>query len=227
MRSSPPSSGGGNRATSGVAAIHRLPPWEEAAIRALDVAVSLVGLLILALTFPVVGHYVYRTSPGGLWYRATRVGRDGRPLVVYKWRTMVAGADRGGPSVTAAGDPRVTPVGSVLRKTKLDEFPQFWNVLKGEMSLVGPRPEDPKYVALYTPAQRRVLEVKPGITSPASVRYRHEEEFLQGEDWERAYVEEVLPAKLALELEYLAHRSLPGDLWILVQTAAALLPTGR
>jgi lipopolysaccharide/colanic/teichoic acid biosynthesis glycosyltransferase len=191
------------------------------------VVVSLAGLLVLALTFPVVGHYVYRTSPGGLWHRARRVGRDGRPFTLYKWRTMVVGADRDGPAVTSAGDPRVTPVGRRLRQTKLDELPQFWNVLKGDMSLVGPRPEDPTYVARYTPAQRRVLEVKPGITSPASVRYRHEEELLRGEGWEQVYLEEVLPAKLALELDYLARRSLLGDLWILVQTAGALLPARR
>src|SRR5437762_14127398 len=115
---------------------------------------------------------------------------------------MVVDADRRGPGITTAGDRRITPLGRILRRTKLDEFPQCINVLKGDMSIVGPRPEDPRYVTYYTPQQRAVLSVRPGITSPASVRYRHEEAMLQGEDWENTYIRVVLPAKLALDLDY-------------------------
>lgn len=201
-----------------------LPPWEAGAIRALDVVGSVLGLAVLVVILPVVVYQNRRSSPGPLFYRGIRVGQRGKPINLYKLRTMVVGADRSGPGVTAAGDPRVTPAGWFLRKTKLDEFPQFLNVLSGQMSLVGPRPEDPAYVERYTPAQRQALEVKPGITSPASVRFRHEEELLQGEDWEQAYVIQVLPAKLALELDYLARRSFIGDLGILARTAIALLP---
>jgi len=136
---------------------------------------------------------------------------------------MVADAFQHGPGITATGDSRVTRVGYFLRRTKLDEFPQLINVLRGDMSLVGPRPEDPRYVALYTVEQRRVLSVRPGITSLASVRFRHEETMLQGEDWERVYREEVLPAKLQIELEYLEHRSVWRDLGIIAQTILALV----
>jgi lipopolysaccharide/colanic/teichoic acid biosynthesis glycosyltransferase len=109
-----------------------------------------------------------------------------------------------------------------LRRTKIDELPQLWNVCKGEMSLVGPRPEDPRYVALYTPEQRQVLVARPGLTSPASVRYRHEEELLQGADWERIYVQQVMPHKLEMEREYLARRTLWSDVEVLAQTLGAL-----
>jgi lipopolysaccharide/colanic/teichoic acid biosynthesis glycosyltransferase len=151
------------------------------------------------------------------------VGKDEKPLFIYKFRTMVADAAQKGPGITVSGDDRVTRVGRLLRRTKLDELPQLINVLKGDMSLVGPRPEDPRYVAAYTARQRQVLSVRPGITSPASVRFRHEEELLQGEDWERTYREEILPAKLQIELEYIAHRSVWRDLGIIVQTFLALI----
>ena len=122
---------------------------------------------------------------------------------------MIVGTDRQGPGITATGDPRITRVGRFLRRAKLDELPQFINVLVGDMSLVGPRPEDPRYVAFYTPEQRRVLSVRPGITSPASLAYRHEEQLLAGEDWETHYRARVLPDKLALDLA-LDLPSLPG-----------------
>ncbi|MFZ1551113.1 MAG: sugar transferase, partial [Anaerolineae bacterium] len=140
---------------------------------------------------------------------AVRVGQDGRPFRLYKFRSMIVGTDRQGPGITATGDPRITRVGRFLRRAKLDELPQLINVLLGDMSLVGPRPEDPRYVAFYTPEQRRVLSVHPGITSPASLAYRHEEQLLAGEDWETHYRTRVLPAKLALDLA-LDLPSLPG-----------------
>src|SRR5438552_2122313 len=139
-----------------------------------DVAVALIALVLLAPVFMLLGLLVKLGSQGPILYRATRVGWHARPFVLYKFRTMVDGADQLGAGITAQGDMRVTPIGRWLRRTKLDELPQLLNVLKGDMSLVGPRPEDPRYVALYTPEQRRVLSVRPGMTSLASIRYRHE-----------------------------------------------------
>ena len=127
-------------------------------------------------------------------------------------------ADKQGPGITTGGDQRVTRLGAFLRRTKLDELPQLWNVLKGEMSLVGPRPEDPRYVALYTPEQRAILRVRPGITSAASLTYRHEEQVLAGPDWEEIYCTKVMPTKIAIDLAYLARRTLWTDLKLIFQT---------
>ncbi len=190
--------------------------------RAFDILVSLAGLIILSPLLLLLAIAVRVTSPGPIFYRAVRVGRGGIEFRLLKFRSMVVNADRIGPAVTGAADPRITPIGRLLRRTKLDELPQLWNVLVGEMSLVGPRPEAPKYVALYTRKQRAVLKVRPGITSPASVRYRNEEALLTGEDWERKYIDEIMPAKLAVDLEYAAHPSLIRDIGILFQTAIAL-----
>lgn len=191
--------------------------------RWLDVAASLVGLAVLSPLFIGIGLWIKIDSPGPVFYRATRVGKDGQLFRLYKFRSMVAGADKQGPGITATGDARVTRAGRFLRRSKLDELPQLINVLKGEMSLVGPRPEDSRYVALYTPQQRRVLAVRPGITSAASLVYRHEEQLLAGEDWETVYREQVLPAKLAIDLAYLERRTLARDLKLILQTVAAVL----
>jgi lipopolysaccharide/colanic/teichoic acid biosynthesis glycosyltransferase len=150
------------------------------------------------------------------------VGKDGRLFNLYKFRSMVADADSRGPRVTANGDVRVTGVGRILRRTKLDELPQLFNTLVGDMSLVGPRPEDPDYVKLYSPEQRRVLSVRPGITSPATLRYQTEEQMLTGPDWEETYRREILPDKLRIELEYLSVRTLSKDILILARTASSL-----
>ena len=191
--------------------------------RWLDVAASLAGLAVLSPLFLMIGLWIKLDSPGPVFYRATRVGRNGRLFRLYKFRSMVAGADRQGPGITATGDARVTRAGRALRRTKIDELPQLLNVLSGDMSLVGPRPEDPRYVALYTPEQRRVLAVRPGITSAASLAYRHEEQLLAGPDWETVYREQVLPAKLAIDLDYLAQRSLWSDLGLIVRTIGSML----
>jgi lipopolysaccharide/colanic/teichoic acid biosynthesis glycosyltransferase len=153
---------------------------------------------------------------------AKRIGKGGKPFRLYKFRTMVADAHPDGPAITPAGDRRITRVGRLLRRTKLDELPQLLNVLKGDMSLVGPRPEDPRYVDLYTSAQREVLRVRPGITSAASLVYRHESSLLSGEDWERRYVSQILPDKLAIELDYLARRNSASDLKLVLRTILAL-----
>ena len=171
----------------------------------------------------VISALVKLTSPGPVSYRALRAGKDGASFRLCKYRPMVLDADKLGPGITVAEDRRITPVGLLLRASKLDELPALINVLKGDMSLVGPRPEDPRYLAFYTEEQRRVLRVRPGITSPASLYYRHEAKLLGECDWERVYIDEVLPHKLDIELDYLARRSLWTDFQLVAQTVWALL----
>jgi lipopolysaccharide/colanic/teichoic acid biosynthesis glycosyltransferase len=191
--------------------------------RLFDLFVSLVGLILLSPLFVLIAVAIKLDSPGPVFFRGQRVGRYGSLFGIFKFRSMVVDAAQRGPGITSAGDPRITHVGAMLRRIKLDELPQLINVVQGEMSLVGPRPEDPHYVTFYTPEQRRVLNVRPGLTSPASLRFRHEEEMLAGESWERTYVQEVLPAKLRIELDYLEHRSMWRDLGIIAQTVVALV----
>mgnify|MGYP000505616947 CR=1 FL=1 len=194
----------------------------DAIKRAIDVIFSAGGLLVLSPLLLILAAAVAFTSPGGVFYRANRVGRGGAPFKLYKFRSMVANADQAGPAVTVAGDRRVTPVGKLLRKTKMDELPQLFNVLKGDMSLVGPRPEDPRYVALYTPEQRAVLNARPGITSLASVTYRDEESLLSGADWETLYIGTIMPAKIAIDLEYVARATPIEDVKIILRTFGVL-----
>lgn len=191
--------------------------------RLFDIIAAGAGLLLLSPLLLVVALWVKLDSPGPVFYRALRVGRGGTPFRLFKFRSMVVDADRRGPGITTADDARVTNSGRWLRRTKVDELPQLLNVLRGEMSLVGPRPEDPRYVALYTPEQRRVLDYRPGITSAASLAYRHEEQLLSGPDWEQVYREQVLPAKLAIDLAYLEQRSLPTDIRLILRTLAAMV----
>ncbi len=191
--------------------------------RAIDLFGAGLGIVLLSPLWALVAVTIKLDSPGPVFYRARRVGKDGKLFRLYKFRTMVTDADKYGPAITAAGDPRITRVGRLLRRTKIDELPQLLNVLKGEMSLVGPRPEDPRYVALYTEEQREILRVRPGITSAASLTYRHEELLLQGEDWERVYQTEIMPAKLAIDLEYLRHRTLWSDLVLIAKTILSML----
>jgi lipopolysaccharide/colanic/teichoic acid biosynthesis glycosyltransferase len=185
--------------------------------RAFDLTVALLGLVVTSPVVLAAAIAVKLDSPGPAFYSGVRAGRDGRPFRIHKLRTMRPGP---GPSVTAGDDPRITRVGRFLRRTKIDELPQLLNVVKGEMSLVGPRPEDPDYVALYTPEQRRLLSVRPGITGAAALEFAAEEEMLRGGDGERRYLEDVMPRKLALELRYLDRASFAGDLGILLRTAA-------
>jgi len=184
--------------------------------------VSFILLVILSPVMVIAAVCVRLGSEGPVIYRAQRVGRGGKVFSLYKFRTMRPDADKSGQGITTANDERVTGVGKWFRKLKVDELPQLVNVLKGDMSLVGPRPEDPRYVALYTEKQKRVLDVKPGITSEASVRYRSEEEMLAGADWETAYVNTIMPDKLRIELEYLEHRTLWSDLRVLWRTAVCV-----
>lgn len=184
--------------------------------RGFDVAVSAAGLVLLSPVILAAALAVKLNSPGSAFYGGTRVGKDGRTFRILKLRTMRPQA--GGPAVTAGDDPRITSVGRLLRRTKIDELPQLFNVLKGDMSLVGPRPEDPKYVALYTPEQRAVLSVRPGITGPAVLAFIDEEEQLKGGDPESAYVANVMPQKLAADLRYVQTATFSGDLSILGRT---------
>ena len=155
---------------------------------------------------------------GPIFYRAKRIGKGGQPFELYKFRTMIVDADRQGAAITAHRDARITPIGKFLRRTKLDELPQLLNVLTGQMSLVGPRPEDPCYVALYTPAQRKILDVVPGITSAASLAYRNEQALLTGADWETIYRTEIMPAKIAIDLNYLKTANVATDLRLIFST---------
>lgn len=192
--------------------------------RAFDIAAAAAGLLFLAPFFLVIALCIRRDSPGPVFFRQERVGRGGRPFRILKFRTMVADAPARGPALTAGEDPRITRAGAFLRRHKLDELPQLVNVLRGDMSFVGPRPEVPRYVALYTPAQRAVLAVRPGITDPASLTYRHEADMLAGaRDPEELYVRTILPAKLERNLAYLARRTFLGDLAIIAKTVLASL----
>ncbi len=180
---------------------------------ALTIAAPLVGALALAVKLD---------SKGPAFFQQTRVGRGRRPLRLLKLRSMRT--DNSGPSVTAAGDPRITRVGRFIRKTKLDELPQLLSVIRGEMSLVGPRPEAERYVAQYRPEWEPLLNVRPGITDLASLVFRDEESLLaQANDRERAYVEAVMPAKLKVALEGVEKSSLLYDLGILARTAASVL----
>lgn len=190
--------------------------------RLIDIYISCIGLLTLAPVWVGIAMAVHLDSAGPIFHRATRIGKDGQPFRLIKFRTMMVNADRIGPGITTAGDSRITSIGRFLRRTKFDELPQLINVLRGEMSLVGPRPEDPRYVDLYTDEQRRVLTVRPGMTSLASVRYRHEEKLLNGEAWEEVYIHQVMPDKLALDLYYIERQSFWLDLKIIWQTGVAI-----
>lgn len=191
-------------------------------MRFIDVVVSVIGLFVLSPLFLLLAFLIKLDSSGPIFYRAQRVGRHGILFRQYKFRSMVVDADREGPQITTAQDKRMTEIGRFLRHYKLDELPQLVNVFKGEMSLVGPRPESPDYVAYYTPTQRQVLDVLPGITSPASLAYRYEQEMLAGDDWQNIYLTEILPQKLAVELEYLTERTLWQDLILIIRTVGAI-----
>ena len=190
----------------------------EAPARLLDVVAASAGLVLLSPLLLATALLIKADSPGPALFKAKRIGRNGAPFWLVKFRTMVVHAPEMGPGITTASDARVTRIGRVLRRMKVDELPQLINVLIGEMSLVGPRPEDPRYVQHYTAHQRRLLLWKPGITSPASIEFRDESLLLAGDEWEKLYVHEILPRKLALDLEYLQRRTLLSDLGVILRT---------
>jgi lipopolysaccharide/colanic/teichoic acid biosynthesis glycosyltransferase len=192
--------------------------------RLFDILASSTALILLFPVLLIIGLAVAIGSPGGAFFRQLRVGKDGREFGLLKYRTMRPGSEAGGQITVGDRDPRITGVGHFLRRTKLDELPQLINILNGDMSVVGPRPEVPRYVALYSTAQRKVLSVRPGLTSLASIAYINENEVLgRSSDPERTYVEEVMPAKLELDLKYVHDRSLLLDVRILLLTAMRML----
>lgn len=193
--------------------------------RLFDIVASLVGLALLWLPGLLVALWIRLDSPGPVFFRQERVGRHGHPFRIHKFRTMSVDAERVGGSLTVGADRRVTRVGRWLRAHRLDELPQLLDVLRGEMSLVGPRPEVPRYVALYPAGLReQVLAVRPGITDPASLAFRGEAEMLAAaSDPEREYVEVILPKKLALAADYAAHASLWTDLGVVFRSLGVLL----
>jgi len=191
--------------------------------RVTDVVLSAGALLALAPAFGFVALAIKLSSPGPVFFRQERAGRGGRPFFIWKFRTMVKDAANMGPAITGAGDPRITRVGRILRLTKLDELPNLMNVLKGEMSFVGPRPDLPRFMTTLTPTQRRIFDFRPGITGPTQIRYIAEEELLSPINIDDNYVENVLQDKLASDLAYIERWAWWRDLVLILYTAVALL----
>ncbi|REE03782.1 sugar transferase [Citricoccus muralis] len=191
--------------------------------RVLDTVVSAAALVVTSPALAVVAVAIKATSPGPVLFTQERVGQYGRTFKIHKFRTMRP--DHDGLAVSGTGDPRVTRIGAILRKTKLDEVPQFYDVLRGDMSLVGPRPEVPEYVAQWPTEMRPIiLSVRPGITDPASIEFRNEgDELALARDPESHYVDSILPRKAAAYVDYVQRRSLVGDLKILGNTAKVVL----
>lgn len=190
--------------------------------RLFDILCSLTGLILVSPFFLILVLLIVLDSRGGPFFKQTRVGKAGKPFRIIKFRTMHQDAEKEG-LLTVDADMRITRLGKLLRATKLDELPQLWNVLLGQMSMVGPRPEVPEYVSYYTKEQRLVLEVRPGITDHASIEYRHESKLLgTATDPQQVYLQEIMPKKLKLNQDYIRDRSLSGDLLILLKTILKL-----
>ena len=193
--------------------------------RVFDVVVALLALLVFALPMLLIALAIRLDSPGPVFFRQQRVGQGSQPFRIHKFRTMVADAPERGPALTVGDDPRITRVGAWLRRSKLDELPQLIDVLAGDMSLVGPRPELPQYVARYPAALRdQVLALKPGITDPVSLDFADESELLaRAADPEREYVEVILPRKLSAAVDYARRATLATDLGVIASTLRLLV----
>ncbi len=195
-----------------------------AAKRLLDIVLSSLGLIGLSPVLLLAATVVRFDSPGPVLYQGTRIGEGGKPFKMLKFRTMVVNADKIGGSSTAGDDPRITRSGKWLRKYKADELPQLLNVLRGEMSIVGPRPEVPHYVDMFTDEERAILSVKPGITDWASIWNSDEGAILAGSaDPERTYMEQIRPEKMRLQMEYVRRRSMLVDLRIILETVTTIV----
>jgi lipopolysaccharide/colanic/teichoic acid biosynthesis glycosyltransferase len=191
-----------------------MPRW-------LELVLSFVAICILAPLWIGAAFLILLFDGWPIWFLHQRVGKDGKPFPVFKFRTMKV--SNKGPSVTTTGDSRITRIGAILRKTKIDELPQLFNVLFGQMSFVGPRPEVEEFVAMYTAEQKKILNVRPGITDPASLYYHNESDLLaQAQDWRDAYVNQILPNKLRLSLEYLEKRNTWTDFQLILMTVGVL-----
>jgi lipopolysaccharide/colanic/teichoic acid biosynthesis glycosyltransferase len=197
--------------------------------RLFELVVSAIGLLLLSPIFGFIALAIKRESPGPIFYKAERIGRNGKLFNMIKFRTMYDRPESyQGPKLTATHDPRVTPLGSWLRKTKINELPQLWNILKGDMSLVGPRPEDPTFVDKWNKdEQTEILSLAPGITSPASILYRDEEQFLGADSFIDDYIKAIMPDKIRLDLLYVRNHNFLSDLDIIFMTLLVLLPQIR
>jgi len=189
--------------------------------RIFDITVALIGLIILIPVFIVIAILIKLDSPGPVFFKGKRVGQYGKIFYILKFRSMVPDAPQKGATITCKDDPRITRIGGFLRNTKLDELPSLVNVLKGEMSLVGPRPEAPAWVERYTPQQQVVLTIKPGITGLAQIKYRSEEELLSKANWETEYFQ-IMHDKLNIDLHYVKNRSFILDIRILLGTVVVL-----
>lgn len=187
--------------------------------RIFDIVASGIGLILLSPLFAVIAIWIKLDSKGPVFYHQIRVGQNNKDFRLYKFRSMIPDSDRLGLITVGGHDPRITRSGYYIRKYKLDEFPQLINVFIGDMSLVGPRPEVRKYVNMYSPEQMKVLSVRPGITSLASIRYRNENEILAAsENPDKCYIEQVMPDKLAIDLEYVSKANLWNDIKLIFST---------
>ena len=192
--------------------------------RAMDIVLSACALAVLWPLLLLIALAIWIDDPGPVFYRQVRVGRNGKTFRIFKFRSMVMDADKKGLAITVGRDSRITRVGAVLRKTKLDELAQLLNVFLGQMSFVGPRPEVPKYVELYTPYQRQVLLVRPGITDYASIAYRNENDLLAGApNPEAMYIEQIMPDKIELNMKYLREISPLADIRLILITIVAVI----
>ena len=192
--------------------------------RGMDIVLSAGALAVLWPLLLIIALAIVIDDPGPVFYRQVRVGRNGKTFRIFKFRSMVTDADKKGLAITVGRDSRITRVGAILRKTKLDELAQLLNVLLGQMSFVGPRPEVPKYVDLYTPYQRQVLLVRPGITDYASIAYRNENDLLAGaDDPEKMYIEQIMPDKIELNMKYLREISPLADIRLIFKTLVAVI----
>ncbi len=192
--------------------------------RCFDIFFSLLGISLLLWLFLIIAIAIKCSSKGPVLFKQERVGKHGKTFKIWKFRSMIVDAEAKGMQITTDGDNRITKVGKFIRKTKIDELPQLFNVLSGKMSFVGPRPEVPKYVAMYNDEQLRVLSVKPGITDLASIEFRNENDLLDGdEDPERKYIEEIMPAKLELNLKYIEKAGFFYDIGLIFKTIAKVI----
>jgi lipopolysaccharide/colanic/teichoic acid biosynthesis glycosyltransferase len=195
--------------------------------RLFDVVVACIGIVVLLPVLAVLGLLIKLDSPGPVFFRQERVGKVFRTFWIYKFRTMVVDAERKGALITSGADPRITRFGRFLRRTKMDELPQLINVVKGDMSFVGPRPEVPRYVEIFRDDYEEILKVRPGITDLASLKYRDESEVLAAAaDPEREYIGRVLPEKIRLAKEYIRHASFSFDLGVILRTLFRIVVYG-
>ena len=196
--------------------------------RFIDITISLLALILLAPVFLILAVLIKSTSRGPVFYKGRRVGRGGEIFLMLKFRSKVVNADQIGTDLTPHGDPRVTKVGRFLRRTKVDEIPQIIDILRGKMSLVGPRPESPLYARYYDERQKHVLSVRPGMVGPAQIKYRHEDLMLKDrEDPDAYYIRELMPRKLEIDLDYVENMSFLLDVGILFKSLLAVAMISR